>query len=178
MRRAFHYDSLMFVPFRHLIGWVLSGFRSREDLILDNLALRQQLLAFHLRRPRPRLGTLEKLFWVAMRNMWPGWRKSLILVTPETVIRWHRAGFRLYWACLSRTQGVGGRKPLTKELRDLIFRMVAENPTWEHHAFTGSCSNWVSTSQGTLPLSWPPQCLRAGAPESTNARTPRNSPAY
>ena len=113
MRRAFHYDSLMFVPVRHLIGWVLSGFRSREDLILDNLALRQQLLAFHLRRPRPRLGTLEKLFWVAMRNMWPGWRKSLILVTPETVIRWHRAGFRLYWACLSRTQGVGGRKPLT-----------------------------------------------------------------
>jgi transposase InsO family protein len=54
----------------------------------------------------------------------------LILVTPGTVVRWHRAGFRLYWAWLSRTRRLGGRKPLTQELRDLIFRMVAENPTW------------------------------------------------
>jgi hypothetical protein len=54
----------------------------------------------------------------------------LILVTPGTVARWHRAGFRLYWAWLSRTRRLGGRKPLTQELRDLIFRMVAENPTW------------------------------------------------
>jgi putative transposase len=46
------------------------------------------------------------------------------------VVRWHRAGFRLYWSWLSRTRRVGGRRPLTKELRDLIYRMVAENPTW------------------------------------------------
>src|ERR1017187_4652741 len=120
----------MFARLRLLLGWVLSVFRSREDLVLENLALRQQLLALHAKRPRPRLGSIDKLFWIALRSLWTGWKKSLILVTPETVVRWHRAGFRLYWAWLSRTRRVGGRKPLTKELRDLIFRMVAENPNW------------------------------------------------
>jgi hypothetical protein len=74
-------------------GLVLSS--PRGNLILENLALRQQLLALHSKRPRPRLGRLDKLFWVAMKNMWPGWRKSLILVTPETVVR----GIGLAFGC-------------------------------------------------------------------------------
>jgi putative transposase len=53
-----------------------------------------------------------------------------VLVTPDTVVRWHRTGFRLYWTWLSRTRRAAGRKPLSREVRDLIFRMVAENPTW------------------------------------------------
>jgi putative transposase len=55
---------------------------------------------------------------------------SLILVTPETVVRWHRAGFRLYWRWISRAQEAVGRKPISSEVRELIFRIVAENPTW------------------------------------------------
>src|SRR5450631_1564609 len=129
-RRAFRYDSLMFVRLRHLLGWVVSVFRSREELLLENLALRQQLLALHSKRPRPRLSSVDRLFWVVLRKFWISWKRSLILVTPETVVRWHRAGFRLYWSWISRTRRIGGRKPLTQELRDLIFRMVAENPTW------------------------------------------------
>jgi putative transposase len=62
--------------------------------------------------------------------MWPKWKQALVIVTPETVVRWHRAGFRLYWHWLSRHQVVVGRKRISKELRGLIFRMVAENPTW------------------------------------------------
>ena len=120
----------MFGRLVHLLGWILSVFRSREDLVLENLALRQQLLALHAKRPRSRLGSIDKLFWVALRSLWTGWKKSLIVVQPETVVRWHRAGFRLYWTWLSRTRRVVGRKPLTKELRELIFRIVAENPTW------------------------------------------------
>jgi hypothetical protein len=58
-----------------------------------------------------------------------GWKKPLLLVTPETVVRWHRIGFRLYWAWLSRNRCSAGRKPLSREVGDLIFRMVAENPT-------------------------------------------------
>jgi len=54
----------------------------------------------------------------------------LILVQPETVVRWHRAGFKLYWTWLSRHRKCAGRKCVNKELRELIFRMVAENPTW------------------------------------------------
>jgi transposase InsO family protein len=116
--------------FRHLLGLLISAFRSRQDLILENLALRQQLLVLHAKRPRARLHSFDKLFWIALRKLWSGWKKSLILVTPDTVVRWHRKGFRLYWTWLSRTPRTAGRKPSSQELRDLIFRMVAENPTW------------------------------------------------
>jgi hypothetical protein len=107
---------------------LLEAFHSREDLILENLALRQQLLVLHAQRPRPRLGRLDKLFWLTLRKLWSGWRKSLILVTPDTVARWHRMGFRLYWARLSRIPRRVGRRPVSREVRDLIFCMVAENP--------------------------------------------------
>src|SRR5664279_4731549 len=111
----------MFVRLRHLLGWVVSVFRSRDELILENLALRQQLLALHSKRPRPRLSSVDRLFWVVLRKFWTGWKRSLILVTPETVVRWHRAGFRLYWSWISRAGRAVGRKPISREMRDLIF---------------------------------------------------------
>ena len=120
----------MLVRFRHLFGWRAGVFRSRADLILENLALRQQLLALHAQRPRPRLGSLDRLFWVTLRRLWSGWRKPLVVVTPETVVRWHRTGFRWYWAWRSRAPRRAGRKAVSQEVRHLIFRMVAENRTW------------------------------------------------
>jgi len=120
----------MILRLRHLLGWIFSVFRSRQDLILENLALRQQLLALHTKRPRRRLTALHKLFWVMLRRIWAGWKQPLVLVTPRTVVGWHRAGFRQYWKWLSRIRQVGGRKHLSNEVRALIFRMVAENPTW------------------------------------------------
>jgi hypothetical protein len=115
--------------------WLLLGlFRrclhSRRDLLLENLALRQQLLALQRRKPKPRLARIDRLFWVATQRLWPKWKQALVVVTPETVVRWHRAGFRLYWNWLSRHRVVVGRKRISKELQDLIFLMVAENPTW------------------------------------------------
>ena len=71
-RRALRYDSQMFVRFRHLLGWVVSAFRSREELLLENLALRQQLLALHAKRPRRRLSSVDKLFWLVLRKVWSG----------------------------------------------------------------------------------------------------------
>ena len=65
-----------------------------------------------------------------LRRIWSGWKQALILVRPETVVRWHRAGFKLYWTWLSRHQARAGRKCVSRELRELIFRMVAENSTW------------------------------------------------
>jgi putative transposase len=121
----------MIVWLRHLLGWVVSAFRTRENLVLENVALRQQLLALHAKRPRRRLTALHKLFWVALKTFWSGWTKPLVLVTPRTVVSWHRAGFRLYWTWISRARQVGGRKRVSKEVRALIFRMVAENSTGE-----------------------------------------------
>src|SRR5580765_3634044 len=120
----------MIVSLRHFLGWLVSAFRSREDLVLENLALRRQLLALHAQQPRRRLTALHKLFWVALRTFWSGWTKPLILVTPRTVVNWHRAGFRLYCTWVSRVSQVGGRKRVSKEVRALVFRMVSENPTW------------------------------------------------
>jgi len=116
--------------FRHLVGWAVSAVHSRDDLILENLALRQQLLALHSKRPRRRLTSLHKLFWVLLRRLWSKWERPLILVTPRTVVGWHRAGFRLYWTWVSRVRRVGGRRRVSEEVRALIFRMAAENPTW------------------------------------------------
>src|SRR3989454_6427155 len=122
--------SAMFASLRHFLGWIVSPFCSRQELILENLALRQQLVALHAKRPRRRLSARQKLFWIVLRKLWQGWKKPLILVTPRTVAEWHRAGFRLYWTWLSRARRLGGRQPVDKEIRALIFRMAAENPTW------------------------------------------------
>jgi hypothetical protein len=122
--------SAMFPSLRHLIGWIVSAFCSRQDLLLENLALRQQLLALHVKRPHRRLSARQKLFWVVLRKLWQGWKKPLIVVTPRTVVEWHRAGFRLYWKWLSRARRRGGRQPVDEQIRGLIFRMAAENPTW------------------------------------------------
>jgi hypothetical protein len=77
-----------------------------------------------------RMAVSDRLFWVLLRRFWSPWKQALILVQPETVVRWHRAGFRLYWTWLSRHRIRSGRKCVSVELRELIFRLVAENQTW------------------------------------------------
>jgi transposase InsO family protein len=105
-------------------------FRSRCDLLIENLALRQQLGVFKRKHPGPRFAATDKLFWVMLRRLWAGWSGALILVQPETVVRWHRKGFKLYWTWLSRRRSRAGRKCVSRELREIIFRMVSENKTW------------------------------------------------
>ena len=113
-----------------LFGLLVRVFRSRRSLLLENLVLRQQLTVLKRKHPKPKVRVLDKLFWVVALRFWSGWKQSLILVTPETLIRWHRTGFRLYWSFISRARKRVGRKRVSKEVRDLIFRMVAENPAW------------------------------------------------
>lgn len=100
-------------------------FRSREEQAVIELALRQQLAVYAQDRPRPRLSPLDRAFWVALSRLWPRWRESLVVVRPETVVRWHRQGFRRYWRSIS-TPGPG-RPPTPKEVRELIVRMTTEN---------------------------------------------------
>src|SRR5712664_1108905 len=112
------------------VGTLVRLLRARRSLLLENLALRQQLAVLKRLRPRPRLDLLDKLFWVAVRRFWSRWQQFLIAVMPETVVRWHRGGFRLYWKLTSRVRRPIGRRQTSKEVRQLIFRMVVENPTW------------------------------------------------
>jgi len=101
-----------------------SIFQSRNDLILENLALRQQLAALKRKSPRPRLCLLDRFFWVWLRRIWSRWRGSLVIVRPETVVRWHREGFRRYWHWKSRSGRKRGRLRTGREIRELISRMA------------------------------------------------------
>jgi len=103
-------------------------FRSRTDTALEVLALRQQVAVLKRKRPHPTLNPLDRLFWTTLRPIWSRWRDVLVIVRPETVIGWHRAGFRLYWRWRSRPQG--GRPKITEEIRALIRRLADENPDW------------------------------------------------
>src|ERR1039457_6593262 len=111
-------------------GALVRLFRHRGSVVLENLVLRQQLTVLKRRDPRPSLSLLDKLFWVAVRRFWSQCKQALIVVSPETVVRWHRTGFRLYWRLISKVRKPNGRRQTPKEVRGLIFRMVRENPTW------------------------------------------------
>src|SRR6202521_947030 len=120
----------MFNFSRRCVGLLARSLRSRRRLLFENLALRQQLTVLKRKHPKPRLRAVDKLFWVLARYFWSAWKQSLIVVSPETVVRWHRTGFRMYWSMISKVRKQVGRKRLSREIRELIFRMVAENPTW------------------------------------------------
>ena len=119
----------MLVRLALLLGWLRALCRLRGNLALENLALRQQLTVMSRRDSRPRLTSVDRFFWVMLRRVWTRWTDALIIVKPDTVVGWHRAGFRLYWRFRSRRKRVG--RPRTRqEIRDLIKRMAAENGTW------------------------------------------------
>ena len=108
-----------------LLHSLLALFRSREEQAIVELALRQQLTVYAQGRPRPRLSPLDRAFWVALSRIWPRWKNALVIVRPETVVRWHRQGFRRYWKSIS-TPGPG-RPPISEETKALIVRMATEN---------------------------------------------------
>jgi hypothetical protein len=112
-----------------LIALLRAAVADRSDLVAENLLLRQQLAI--LTRPtrrRPRLRARDKLFWLLARLARRDWRRHLPAVTPETVVRWHRRGWRLFWRWRSRTRI--GRPRLSTEVQELTARMARDNPGW------------------------------------------------
>ena len=103
-------------------------FRIRTDPAMEVLALRQQVAVLKRKRPRPTLNSVDRLFWTTLRAVWCRWADVLVIVKPETVIAWHRAGFGLYWHWRSAPRG--GRPKVTEEIRDLIRRLANENTDW------------------------------------------------
>ncbi|MBF0421317.1 MAG: transposase [Magnetococcales bacterium] len=114
-----------------IISTLASGLRSRTALQLEILALRHQLLVLNLKqKKRPKLKLLDRLFWSWLSKTWSEWRTALVIVKPDTVIRWHREGFRLFWKWKSQRRHSGGKERVSKEVCDLIHRMCRENPLW------------------------------------------------
>src|SRR5437016_805007 len=104
-------------------------FAGHRQLALENLALHQQLAVYKRRVTRPRLRRIDRLFWVGLARIWAGWRQPLVIVTPDTVLRWQRRRFREYWTKLSG-RPTGGRPPVNAEIKALVARMAAANPLW------------------------------------------------
>ena len=150
---------------RHFLGWLRSAFCARQDLILENSALRQQLLALHAQRPRPRLTTSQTLFWVVLRRLWARWKEPLILVTPGNGSRLASCRLSAVLEMAFKGRSRGGRKPVSKEIRALIFQMVAENPTWGAPRIHGELlmlgfDLWETTVSRFLPPPTPPPARR------------------
>jgi hypothetical protein len=114
----------------HLIGiFVANLFKPRRQLEVENLFLRHQLNICMRRAPhRLRLRASDRAALVWMTWLWPSLLGLSCVVQPDTILRWHRAGFRAYWRWKSRARP--GRPPVNRELRELIQRMSKENPLW------------------------------------------------
>ena len=113
-----------------------TGLCRHGELVAENLLLRHQLAV--LTRPirkRPRLRAGDRLFWVVAARLWRGWRRHLVLVRPETVVRWHRRGWRLFWRWKSRSRL--GRPRLCAEWRELIAVIARDNPRWGSERIRG-----------------------------------------
>jgi putative transposase len=116
----------------HLISILLralvSGFQSRRELALQNLALRHQLILLKRSIPRPKVNQADRLFWVCLQHYWANWQRTLVIVQSRTVLAWHRLGFRLFWRWKSRPRA--GRPFLDHDVVTLIRQMWSANPTW------------------------------------------------
>ncbi len=107
----------------------ITRLKSRRHLLLENAALRHQLLVLSRNAKRPRFNPIDRLFWVWLSAVWTPWRQAIRLIQPNTVIHWHRQGFRRFWRWQSRAQKVG-RKRVAPATVDLIGQMCRANPLW------------------------------------------------
>ena len=150
-----------------LVAAARAVLQQREALVLENLALRQQLAVLHRATPHPRLLAVDRAFWAALSCRWSGWREALAIVKPETVVRWHRQGFRLFWRWKSRRRT--GRPDVNAATRRLITEMTRANPLWGAPRIHGELLKvGVRVAQSTVarylpvrPRRPPPQTWRA-----------------
>ena len=104
--------------------------KDHRGVVLENLALRQQLSIYKRKHRRPRFVDRDRWFWVTLSVLWKDWRRALVVVHPDTVVRWQRERFRRYWYHLSKRPGKTGRPPISLQIRRLIRTLAEANPLW------------------------------------------------
>jgi putative transposase len=120
-----------------MLAYVLSLFRmvflfrkEQRGVVLENLALRQQLSIYKRKHKRPPLLGRDRWFWITLCLLWKDWRRALIVVHPDTVVRWQRERFRRFWTQLSKKTRKLGRPPISSRIRTLIRTLAGANPLW------------------------------------------------
>ena len=101
-----------------LLRCIPAFFRSRNNQAIVELALRQQLATFALKGRKPRITPVDRAFWIFLSQTWSGWKDALVIVQPNTIVRWHRKGFRLYWRSISKRGP--GRSPIPVEVQLML----------------------------------------------------------
>src|ERR1700726_1968622 len=130
---------------RYVLAVLASPFKSKLRLWAENAMLRHQLIVLRRRlRGRVRLTNHDRWFFVEPYRWFPSILKVLTIIRPETLVRWHRAGFRRYWRWRSNSRG--GRPRIEMELRGLIRRMSMENQLWGAPRTMANCSSLDSAS--------------------------------
>jgi len=104
--------------------------RSKSELVLENAPLRQQLILLQRQVQRPKLSWPDRTLIVLLASKLPSWKQALVIVQPDTVLRWHRDLFRWVWKRRSRFKGKQDRPPLTDQVVALIKQMASENLGW------------------------------------------------
>lgn len=102
-------------------------FCSRSELILEIIALRHQITMLKRGKPKPKIKNRDRLFWIVISKLWKDWSRVLLIVQPETILKWHRQGFKLFWRLKSHKKA--GRPKIEPEIRRLIRQLSKENPT-------------------------------------------------
>ncbi len=110
-----------------LVKGLRTLFQTREELVLENLPLRQPLSIYRVKNIRPGISNLNHCFWIALKQFLSKWEDSLIIVQPETVVAWQKCRFKKHWTNISHKNRKSGRKHIGKEIKDLIYRIAGEN---------------------------------------------------
>src|SRR6266516_1174004 len=158
---------MMVALFCFFLALLASPFKSSSRLEAENAALRHQLMVLQRKvRGRVHFTNSDRLFFIQLYRWFPSVLRAMIIIRPETVVRWHRAGVRRYWRWKSRP--AGGRPQIDAELRALIWRMSVDNRLWGaphiHGELPSSALRWLSRPS---PSTWPRKAIRlvrAGAP--------------
>jgi hypothetical protein len=157
--------------------------KGHHAVVLENLALRQQLAIYKRKQMRPRLVGRDRWFWIALSVVWTDWRRALRVVHPDTVVRWQRERFRRFWANLSKSSVARvGRPPVSLQVRTLIRTLAQANPLWRAPRIQHERSAWGEVPDDALGANsnrpcarlfqtWTRILLGIPSPESKNSET-------
>lgn len=151
-----------------MLGAFRAVVRPRAHLVIENLALRQQLAVLRQTVMRPRLRPVDRAFWAVLSRTWSRWTDALIIVKPATVVSWHRRAFARFWAHKSCRLG---RPPLDAEIVDLIGRMARENSLWSRRRIAGELAKLgYEVGNDTVARYMPIATRRSRGPSSHGVR--------
>ena len=146
-----------------LIASLSTWFRSRLSMQMEFIALRHQVSVYQQSVARPKLRPSDRLLWVWLSRLWPGWQQALAFVQPRTVIAWQKKRFKDYWRRLSQS-GKPGRPNISKEVRELIQDMWRANPTWGSPRIVGELHKLGITAAKSTVEKYRPKNRKPSSP--------------